>query len=177
MVAGLVLTGDKPVRLTPSILTLWIPLAACVLLVTGCHRTGPADPGGSAPGAPPTDVIDAVPLAPEETPSPAPRPRPRPSTPAPEQPKPAETPSEEPQATIPEGPDMAPVRVPVSEVACRDAIGASAAARLVERCIQVSPATRPPCNAANPCALIQNEIDRSCRLSARDGAPPAACKS
>ena len=114
-----------------------------------------------------------MPLLPEETPAPAP-----PSaTPAPEKAKPAETPAEEPQATLPEGPDMAPVRVPVSEVACRDAIGASAAARLVERCVQVSPATHPPCNAANPCDLIQGEIDRSCKLWARDGNPPAACKS
>ena len=55
-------------------------------------------------------------------------------------------------------------------------IGAAASARLVERCIQVSPATRPPCNAANPCDLIQGEIDRSCKLWERDGDPPAACK-
>ena len=58
-------------------------------------------------------------------------------------------------------------------VARREAIGAAASARLVERCIQVSPATRPPCNAANPCDLIQGEIDRSCKLWARDGDPPA----
>lgn len=66
--------------------------------------------------------------------------------------------------------------VPISEVPCREAIGAAASARLVERCTQVSPATRPPCNAANPCDLIQGEIDRSCKLWERDGDPPAACK-
>ena len=173
MVAASILTGGQPVRRISSIPAVWLPLAACVLLAAGCQRSGPADPGASAPGAAPSDVIDAVPLPPEETPAPAP-----PSaTPAPEKAKPAETPAEEPQATLPEGPDMAPVRVPVSEVACRDAIGASAAARLVERCVQVSPATHPPCNPANPCDLIQGEIDRSCKLWARDGNPPAACKS
>lgn len=159
-------------RRISSIPALWAPLAACVLLAAGCQRSGPADPDGSAPGAGPSDVIDAVPLTEE-----APRPSPQPAPSAPEKAKPEEAPAEEPQATIPEGPDMAPVRAPVSEAACRDAIGASAAARLVERCIQVSPATRPPCNAANPCDLIQNEIDRSCKLWARDGNPPAACNS
>lgn len=173
MVAASILTGGQPVRRISSIPAVWLPLAACVLLAAGCQKSGPADPGASGQGAAPSDVIDAVPLPPEETPAPAP-----PSaTPAPEKAKPAETPAEEPQATLPEGPDMAPVRVPVSEVACRDAIGASAAARLVERCVQVSPATHPPCNAANPCDLIQGEIDRSCKLWARDGNPPAACKS
>lgn len=176
MLAGLVLTGGKPVRRSLSISALWIPLAACVLLGAGCQRSGPADPGATAPTAANSNVIDAVPLPPEETPPPAPPPAPQTATPAPEKTKP-EAPAEEPQATIPEGPDMTPVRVPVSEVACRDAIGASAAARLVERCIQVSPATRPPCNAANPCDLIQGEIDRSCKLWAREGNPPAACKS
>ena len=55
--------------------------------------------------------------------------------------------------------------------------GEAASARLVVRSIQVSPATHPPCNAANPCDLIQGEIDRSCKLWARDGDPPAACRS
>ena len=70
---------------------------------------------------------------------------------------------------------MAPQRVPVSETPCREAIGEAAATRLVQRCLQVSPATRPPCNVANPCDLIQNEIDRSCKLWERDGDPPAEC--
>jgi len=62
----------------------------------------------------------------------------------------------------------------VAQSACRDTIGEAASARLVERCIAVSPATRPPCNAANPCALIEDEIDRSCRqFPAND--TPAEC--
>lgn len=58
---------------------------------------------------------------------------------------------------------------------CRDELGAAASAKLVERCIAVSPATHPPCNADNPCSLIQGEIDRACALFADD--PPAECKA
>lgn len=62
-----------------------------------------------------------------------------------------------------------------STVSCLTDIGATASARLVERCRAVSPATRPPCNAANPCALIQNEIDRSCGQYGPGEARPAEC--
>lgn len=61
-----------------------------------------------------------------------------------------------------------------AEIPCRDAVGAQAAGRLVERCITVSPATRPPCNAANPCELILDEINRSCALFP-EGEQPASC--
>ena len=50
-------------------------------------------------------------------------------------------------------------------------IGPEAAARHVERCLQVSPATHPPCNALNPCRLILDEIRRGCALLASDGQP------
>jgi hypothetical protein len=58
---------------------------------------------------------------------------------------------------------------------CLDDIGPAASARLVERCIAVSPATRPPCNAANPCAMIQGEIDRACEMYADGRNRPAEC--
>lgn len=58
---------------------------------------------------------------------------------------------------------------------CLAEVGETAAARLVERCIAVSPATRPPCNAANPCAMIQGEIDRSCEMYAPGEAKPTEC--
>ena len=146
----------------------WLSLAACAVLIAGCQPSGPGTPASGDPASNP-DVIDAVPLQPETTPVAPPA---KADAPA----KAPAKPAEEPQASIPEGPDMAPQPVPVSEVPCREAIGAAASARLVERCIQVSPATRPPCNAANPCDLIQGEIDRSCKLWERDGDPPAACK-
>lgn len=46
--------------------------------------------------------------------------------------------------------------------ACRDERGD--ANLLVDQCTEVSPATHPPCNAANPCALIVSEIRRGCAL-------------
>lgn len=148
----------------------WLSLAACAVLVAACQPSGSGETPASDNAASNAEVVDAVPLQSETA---APAEAPKPAAPTKETPKPAE----DPQARIPEGPDMAPQPVPISEVPCRDAIGAAASARLVERCIQVSPATRPPCNAANPCDLIQGEIDRSCKLWERDGDPPAACKS
>lgn len=144
-------------------------MAACVVLMAGCQRADPAHSPALRDTAASGDVIDAVPLAPDAPPPAAP------SKPVVAE-KEASPPAEDPQASIPEGPEIAPQPVPMSETPCREAIGAAASARLVERCIQVSPATRPPCNAANPCDLIQGEIDRSCKLWERDGNPPAACK-
>ena len=79
-------------------------------------------------------------------------------------------------------PDDAPPQEEVTPVAgpprsCLDEIGPEASAKLVQRCIAVSPATHPPCNAANDCASVQGEIDRSCALWTRDGNPPAECAS
>lgn len=89
-------------------------------------------------------------------------PAPAASTPAPEMP--VDAPPQE---------EITPVAGPPRS--CLDELGAEASAKLVERCRAVSPATRPPCNAANDCASIQGEIDRSCGLWERDGNPPAEC--
>ena len=51
---------------------------------------------------------------------------------------------------------------------CRAAIGAQRAAELVRQCRDISPATHPPCNAANPCAMIIGEITRGCRMFDED---------
>lgn len=48
--------------------------------------------------------------------------------------------------------------------ACRDEIGPVAAKRLAAQCRDASPATHPPCNVANPCAMMREEIERSCRM-------------
>lgn len=72
---------------------------------------------------------------------------------------------------------MAPRPVPLDERPCVEVLGEAASARLVQRCIAVSPATRPPCNSANPCGLIQGEIDRSCAMWTRDGETlPKECR-
>ena len=139
---------------------------AFALTVAACQ------PGSDAPNASSSDASSSGTVS-SAVPSPA-APGPAPAgTPA----APTPAPSEDAQARIPEGPDMRPERIPASEIPCREQIGEAASARLVERCIQVSPATHPPCNAANPCDLIQGEIDRSCKLWARDGDPPAECRS
>ncbi|PVE59628.1 hypothetical protein DC429_04325 [Arthrobacter sp. TPD3018] len=56
-------------------------------------------------------------------------------------------------------------------VSCAAEIGSAAAAKRVAICRDVSPATHPPCNAVNSCAMIEDEIARSCALF--DGQGPA----
>lgn len=58
---------------------------------------------------------------------------------------------------------------------CAAEIGAAAAARRAKVCLGVSPATHPPCNAANSCAMIEDEIARSCALFDGDGPPMKGC--
>jgi len=85
--------------------------------------------------------------------------------PAPEMP--ADAP---PQEEVDPAVAMTPAGAPVS---CLNDVGAEAAQRLVDRCVAVSPATHPPCNVANPCEMIQDEIDRSCQMYAPGEAKPA----
>ena len=47
---------------------------------------------------------------------------------------------------------------------CAQELGQGPAQALATSCRALSPATHPPCNAANSCALIQDEIARSCAL-------------
>jgi len=68
-----------------------------------------------------------------------------------------------------------PAQPPAADTPCRDQIGAAASARLVERCRMVSSATRPPCNAANPCALIQEHIDWACAKWGPGETKPTEC--
>jgi hypothetical protein len=49
-------------------------------------------------------------------------------------------------------------------VSCRNEVGPAKAQTYVTQCIAISPATHPPCNASNPCALIIEEIVRGCRM-------------
>ena len=87
-------------------------------------------------------------------------------------------PSPEPASAAAEAEQSAQIAEAVStdETAtpCAADIGPEAAQALVDRCIQVSPATHPPCNVANPCAMIRGEIERSCALF-DEGQRPAAC--
>ena len=50
----------------------------------------------------------------------------------------------------------------------RQTAGSQRSRELVRRCLQVSPATHPPCDAANPCDLIVGEIKRGCAMMIKD---------
>jgi hypothetical protein len=54
---------------------------------------------------------------------------------------------------------------------CTQAVGSERAERFVHECLQVSPATHPPCNAQNSCVLIIDEIKRGCALLGPRDAP------
>jgi hypothetical protein len=54
------------------------------------------------------------------------------------------------------------------DVSCEKSIGKKEARKLVDLCLQISPATHPPCNVANSCVLIKEEIRRSCELAGKD---------
>ena len=78
-------------------------------------------------------------------------------------------------AVQPNTPSLSPEGQPLEQpITCREELGDPAAKRLVERCIMVSPATRPPCNVANTCETIQGEIDRGCSFFEPDE-KPAEC--
>jgi hypothetical protein len=51
---------------------------------------------------------------------------------------------------------------------CDQQIGKAAAKHLADRCLMVSPASHPPCNTANACEMIRDEIKRSCDLFGAD---------
>lgn len=62
------------------------------------------------------------------------------------------------------------------EKSCMSELGRKKSAILVNWCINVSPATHPPCNAANSCALITDEIKRGCAFLKNDHSAPYYCK-
>lgn len=56
---------------------------------------------------------------------------------------------------------------------CSQEVGADDAQTYVDQCLEVSPATHPPCNAENPCQMIWDEISRGCAMLGNDA--PAYC--
>ena len=60
-----------------------------------------------------------------------------------------------------------------AQMSCTASVGAQQAAVYVKQCTEVSPATHPPCNATNACALIISEIRRGCAMIG--SAAPAFC--
>lgn len=77
-------------------------------------------------------------------------------------------------------PSASPMPTPVASddsmpVSCEAEIGRASARKLATQCRQVSGATHPPCNIANSCAIIQDEIDRNCGDAAPGDSRPDAC--
>ena len=66
--------------------------------------------------------------------------------------------------------------VALENISCTQDRGAEAANELVAQCSQVSPATHPPCNAENTCAVIEAEIARACGMLT-GASKPAFCAS
>jgi hypothetical protein len=62
-----------------------------------------------------------------------------------------------------------------AHASCTSEVGAARAAQYVEHCRDVSPATHPPCNAANACSLLIAEIRRGCAFLKEDA--PAYCRA
>lgn len=56
---------------------------------------------------------------------------------------------------------------------CLDEESPEAVQTYVDQCLEVSPATRPPCNGENPCQMIWDEIARGCGMLGEDA--PAFC--
>lgn len=59
---------------------------------------------------------------------------------------------------------------PAETRSCLASAGAKRSAELVKQCLNVSPATHPPCNAQNACSMIVDEIKRGCAYIGQ-GAP------
>ena len=139
-----------PLMMRPA---LAASFGALSLALAGCGQSEPSPAETPTADASLSQApIDAVPYTPEPAPAPAPPPKPK----------------TEPVVSEP----AAPVGDPGS---CLAEVGEARSKRLVERCIQVSPATHPPCNNANPCAMIQGEIDRSCAMYGPDETKPKEC--
>ncbi|MBU1345979.1 MAG: hypothetical protein KKA16_03390 [Alphaproteobacteria bacterium] len=105
-----------------------------------------------------------------------------PETPAATEPTAAAEPAAGPVTVMPDdAPPQEEAGAPEGELlgaadrTCTDSIGEAAAVRLAERCTMVSPASHPPCNPANACALIQDEIDRACGQYGPGEEKPAEC--
>jgi hypothetical protein len=64
---------------------------------------------------------------------------------------------------------------PVPTLSCRAEVGAVAARRRADLCRSVSPATHPPCDAANSCAMIDDEVARGCAMIGDGADRPAGC--
>ncbi|WP_371181548.1 hypothetical protein [Xanthomonas sacchari] len=126
---------------------MWACWMTAAFVLSGCGREGA--PAPTAPKAGDTPAVAAAAPNPASSATPAP----------------AQAPATTAQSASAAG----------EPLSCADEIGADAAAARVATCRTVSPATHPPCNAANSCAMIDDEIARGCALLGRDAPTTAGC--
>lgn len=62
------------------------------------------------------------------------------------------------------------------EKSCTEEAGKRQAEMLVKWYRNVSPATHPPCNAANSCGLVIDEIKRGCAFLKNEKSSPYYCR-
>lgn len=136
---------------TMTALALMLALAACNRQPAASNAAAPA------PAAPAqTNAVIAPPMAPPATE--------------------IEAEVDEPEAETEEGDIDAGQPAPPApspREGCAGEIGLQAAQRLANQCREVSPATRPPCNVVNSCAMIREEITRGCSMLGADA--PDSC--
>jgi uncharacterized protein YecT (DUF1311 family) len=59
---------------------------------------------------------------------------------------------------------------------CVQSAGKAKSDQYVSQCVQVSPATNPPCHGQNACSMMIDEIKRGCAMIGNDN-PPAFCSA
>jgi uncharacterized protein YecT (DUF1311 family) len=59
---------------------------------------------------------------------------------------------------------------------CAQSAGKAKSDQYVSQCVQVSPATNPPCNGQNACSMMIDEIKRGCAMIGKDN-PPTFCSA
>jgi hypothetical protein len=64
-----------------------------------------------------------------------------------------------------------------ADMSCSRQMGEQRATLLARQCRQVSPATHPPCNAANSCAMIVDEFERGCNMLSGESYRPKFCNT
>ena len=54
------------------------------------------------------------------------------------------------------------------ETPCSESVDPAMLKEMVDQCLEVSPAARPPCNGENSCEMIESEIRRGCAMLTTD---------
>lgn len=87
-----------------------------------------------------------------------------------------------PMKAAPATPKAAPAKIAPAQAGqndtrpCVQSASKAKSDQYVSQCIQVSPATNPPCNGQNACSMMIDEIKRGCAMIGKDN-PPGFCSA